>query len=371
MSKEDFYKTLAVPRSASQEDIKKAYRKLAVKYHPDKNPGNKEAEDKFKKISEAYDTLKDEQKRAAYDRFGHDAFASGSGNRGGFNHSGFSRSSGFDFGDIFEEFFGSSNGRKKKTRSEQGANLKYNIAISLEEAFAGTEKEISFKAATHCSGCKGTGAKDQKITSCSYCNGQGNVIINQGFLRIEQPCGNCNGTGSMIKNACNICAGQGRTNQSRNLKISIPSGIENQTKIRLLGEGEAGMYGGPAGDLYVFVNIKPHSIFKVEHLDLHCKAPVSFATAALGGSITLPTIEGGEIQLKIPAGTQNGDVLKVHSKGMSKVRSSDRGNMMIHIYVEVPKKLTKSQKEIIESLDLELQDSKDVSFIDKMKNLWS
>ena len=378
MSKKDFYAVLGVSRSASQSELKSAYRKLAVKYHPDKNPGDKKAEEKFKEISSAYDVLKDEQKRAAYDRFGHEAFSNGGGRSssgfGGFGSSGFGSRGGFDFGDIFEEVFGQSRSGGSSSRSSRGvngSNLKYNIEITLEEAFSGIERQISFNVSSKCDNCEGSGSLDKKLHQCTYCNGNGVVIMSQGFFRVEQPCPHCQGTGKLVKNPCKKCSGRGNYNRERQLKINIPAGIEDGSKIRLVGEGEAGSFGGNQGDLYVFVKVKQHSIFKVEDANLHCKVPIKFTTAALGGEVIVPTIDGGEVKMKIPSGSQNGDTLRIPSKGMSKVRSTYRGNMMVHLHIEVPKKIDANQRELLEKLDKELTISKDKSFFDKMKDLWS
>lgn len=376
MSKRDYYEVLGLSKSASADEIKKAYRKLAMQYHPDKNPGDAEADKKFKEATEAYEILKDEQKRAAYDQYGHNAFGQHGGGGAGFGAGG---GHGFHnmhdiFGDIFGDFMGGGNARAKQTREVRGSDLKYNISISLEEAFHGVERNISFTTAVKCSTCSGHGSEDKDaFVSCNVCNGRGSVRMQQGFFAIEQTCHSCHGLGKTIKNPCKKCRGTGRVEEKKTLLVNIPAGIENNTRIRLTGEGEAGMYGGSNGDLYIFVSIVSHPIFRVEGADLHCRLPVSMTTAILGGELELPAIEGGTIKLKIPAGTQNADKLKVRDKGMSKVRSSSRGSLYAHVYVEVPKNLTTRQKELLQELDKEFANDSETSgksFFDKMKNLW-
>lgn len=387
MSKKDYYEVLGVNKNASQDDLKRAYRKLAMKYHPDQNKDNPEAEKKFKEVSEAYDVLKDEQKRAAYDRFGHSAFSNGSGGgagRGGFSrgHGGFS---GFgeefhgDFSDIFGDFFGDMMGGRRQSRSRsatsRGSDLKYNLSISLKEAFTGVEKNIKFSCGVSCDSCGGKGSKNpQGIKTCMSCNGAGVVRMQQGFFAIEQTCPSCGGAGQELKDPCSKCHGQGKYEGSKTVNVSIPAGVADGSRIRLAGEGESGLRGGSPGDLYIFVTIKPHDIFKVDGSDIHCRVPISFPKASIGGEVEVPTIDGGNVILKIPAGTQNGDKLRLKNKGMSKVRSSSRGHMYAHIHVEVPKNLNKKQKELIDELDKELSDydssKKDETLFSKMKNLW-
>lgn len=382
MSKKDYYELLEVERSASADDIKKAFRRLAVKYHPDKNKGNKEAEDMFKKINQAYEVLKDEQKRAAYDRFGHDAYTqSGGGGSSGFGRGGFSSGGGFSedqFSDIFSDLFGDFMGQRRRPQSQavRGSDLRHNITITLEEAFKGLEQDISFRALVKCRTCSGSGSKDNSgYSDCSVCSGHGVVRMKQGFFTLEQTCAACSGRGKVIKNPCNTCNGNGITHGERKLNVAIPAGVESGTRIRIAGEGEAGQRGGHNGDLYIFVTVKTHEIFKVDGSDIHMVANISFAKAALGGEIIVPTIDGSEISVVVPSGSQNSDKLKVKSRGMSKVKSTLRGDFYIHLLVEVPKKLTSKQKELLEELDKELGDvkttsSKDSSFFDKMKNLW-
>ncbi len=376
MSTKDYYQILGVNKSATQAELKKAYHKLAMQYHPDRNSSDSQAEKKFKEISNAYDVLKDEQKRAAYDRFGHDAFQNAGGASAG-RHSG----SGFNpdvndiFGEFFNDFMGGGTRRQRSSSTKvRGSDLKYDIIVTLEEAFSGIDKNIEFTSAVKCSTCNGSGSEaNADMTNCDACKGQGVTRIQQGFFTLEQTCTKCQGLGQIIKNPCKKCHGHGRSSQHRNLLVNIPAGIEEGTKIRLTGEGEAGLRGGGSGDLYIFVTIKPHDLYKVDGVNLHCRLPVSFTKAALGGEIEVPDIEGGRVKLKIPTGTQNGEQLRLRGKGMSKVRSTIRGDMFAHIHVEVPKDLTKKQRELLEAFDKEQEENKDddANFFDKMKNLWS
>ncbi len=383
MSKEDFYKLLEIDRGASDEEIKKAYRKLAMQYHPDRNPGNAESERKFKEISAAYDILKDPQKKAAYDRFGHDAFTQGGNNGAGApQNGGFHGFSGTDFSDIFSDVFGDfmgsqggGGGRRRQSSQVKGSDLRYNVHIDLEEAFTGINKTISFRAPIKCTDCDGKGTQDKSgTTNCTDCNGHGVVRMQQGFFTFEQACNRCKGSGQIIKNPCPKCRGEGRVDSQKTLSINVPAGIEDGTRIRLVGEGEHGVRGGHPGDLYVFVQIKSHAFFRIDKSDIHCKVPISFTQAALGGALEVPIIEGSSVQLKIPVGTQNGDILKLKGKGMSKVRSSIRGDMFAHVIIDVPKTLTARQKELLEELDKEFDKTKDASessFFKKMRDLWS
>jgi molecular chaperone DnaJ len=371
MSKRDYYEVLGVSKSASDAEIKAAYRKLAFKYHPDQSKGEKDSETKFKEISEAYDTLKDPQKRAAYDRFGH-AASSGSGS--GFSGFGQGTQGFADINDIFGDFFGDMMGQKsgsrKRNMQERGADLKYNLSISLEEAFNGIDKEISFATFVKCSPCSGRGTeKSADLTTCRTCNGKGSTRTQQGFFAVEQVCYECSGSGSIIKNPCKKCNGQGRNQETKKLKISIPKGIENNTRIRLSEEGEGGVRGGAAGDLYVYVSVKDHSMFKVEKNDIHVAININFMTAIIGGDVNIPTIDGGEIKLKIPPGTQPEEKLKVKNYGMNKIRSSIRGDMYAHIKVQIPKTVTQKQKQLLEEFSKESK--ADESFINKVKNFWS
>jgi molecular chaperone DnaJ len=376
-AKRDYYEILGVNKAASDDEIKKAYRKLAMDHHPDRNPGNQEAERKFKEASEAYEILKDQQKRSAYDQFGHNAF-SGNGGRHPGAGGGFSGAGDFHdiFGDFFNDFMGGQRPQQRSAKT-RGSDLKYDISISLEEAFSGTDKKISFSTMVSCDPCNGSGSSggSTEVETCSTCQGRGAVRMQQGFFTIEQACYSCQGQGKIIKNPCTKCKGQGRVENKKTLQVNIPSGVENGTRIRLAGEGESGMRGGSNGDLYIFITINVHPLFKVEKNDLHCRLPIGFITAILGGDVNVPTIDGGSIKLKIPSGTQSSDKFKVRDKGMSKIRSTSRGDMYVHAYVEIPKSLTKKQTELLESLKLEFGDesnaSEDKGFFDKMKNLWS
>lgn len=356
---EDYYSILGVSKSANEDDLKKAYRKLAMQYHPDKNHGNAEAEKKFKAINEAYDVLKDPQKRAAYDRFGHDAFTGGGmGNAGG-GAGGFSGFSGGSFSDIFEDLFSEFTGNRRGGGSAQaqssaarGSDLRYNLDITLEEAFKGKQQTIKVTTSASCEDCKGTGAqKGSAPETCSVCNGRGAVRAQQGFFTVERTCANCQGTGKVIKSPCKTCAGSGRTRKEKSLNVSIPSGVEEGTRIRLAGEGEAGFRGGPAGDLYIFISIKPHKIFKRDGANIFCSVPLPFTTAALGGHVEVPTIDGGRVKVTIPEGTQNGHQFRLKGKGMSVLRSQSKGDMYIEVQVETPVNLSKKQKDLLKEFD--------------------
>jgi molecular chaperone DnaJ len=372
MSKRDYYEVLGIQKTASSDEIKKAYRKLAMKYHPDQNPNDKAAEKNFKEAAEAYEVLKDEQKRSAYDRFGHNAFAQGGMGQGHSSQAGGHQNMHDIFGDFFNDFMGANRGRARTTET-RGSDLKYNISVSLEEAFKGADKTISFSTSIKCDPCSGKGSSNNSgFSSCATCAGRGSVRMQQGFFVVEQTCHACQGVGQIIKNPCTKCQGTGRYANTKSLLVNIPAGIEDGTRIRLTGEGEAGMRGGTTGDLYIFISVASHPIFKVEGAHLHCRLPVNFVMAILGGEIEVPAIEGGKLKLKIPPGTQNGDKLKIREKGMSKVRSSSRGDMYAHIHVEIPKHLTNRQRELLSELDKEFGNTptNDKSFFDKMKNLW-
>lgn len=378
MTKRDYYEVLEVERSANGAEIKKAYLKLAKKYHPDTNSSDPSAEIKFKEISEAYEVLKDEQKRAAYDRMGHSAFEQGGGG-GGFNSRTASNHDINDiFGDFFSDFMGGRGGGASRPRSSQvrGSDLKYNLTITLEEAFTGVDKKINFNTEAKCSPCGGKGTNEPNANStCPQCNGTGAIRMQQGFFAIEQTCNKCNGQGQIIKNPCTACHGSGRSTKHKNLIVNIPHGVEDGVRIRIAGEGEAGLRGGAPGDLYVFITVAPHNIYQVEGPNLHFKLPLNFTKAALGGEVEIPTIDGSTVTLKIPSGTQTGDKLRLRGKGMSKVRSSERGDFYAHAFVQTPKDLTKKQKELLEELDKEFGETKENyssdGFFSKMKNIWS
>ena len=381
-SKRDYYETLGVSKGASKDDLKKAYRKLAVKHHPDKNPGDKAAEQKFKDISEAYGILSDDQKRAAYDQLGHSAFQSGGGGRRQPSGQGFGGFEGFEasgsFSDIFNEFFGDlgqrAGGRRAQGRA-RGSDLRYNMNISLEEAFQGKSAKINFTAATKCSTCDGSGSKDKDLVICKTCRGTGHVRSQQGFFAMERTCNTCKGEGQIVKNPCGQCKGTGKIRKERTLSVSIPQGVEDGTRVRLAGEGEPGYRGGQAGDLYIFVSISPHAIFKRDGNDLHCEIPIKMTTAALGGDIEVPSIDGKKLKLNIPRGTQSNDKFRIKEKGMHRLRSTARGNLYVHIQVETPVKLTKKQIELLEEFDKESTDNdsnpKCESFFKKVRDIFN
>ena len=379
MSKRDFYDVLGSQKGASEAELKKAYRKLAMKYHPDQNPGDAEAEKKFKELNEAYETLKDPQKKAAYDQYGHSAFEGGGGfggSGGGFHGA----AGGAGFGDIFEEMFGDFMGggggrASSQSRAQKGNDLRYDMDISLEEAFAGLQKTVSIRSSVSCGDCGGSGAKKGSgSTTCSQCHGAGVQRTQQGFFTMERPCSACQGTGKIIKNPCAPCHGQGRVTKPRQLKVSVPAGVEDGTRIRLTGEGEAGLFGAPAGDLYVFITVNSHKLFERvgEHLSFQVTVPMS--TAILGGDVEVPTIEGGKTKVKIPEGTQSGKKFRLKEKGMTPMRQSRRGDLYILVDVETPVNLTPKQKELIKEFDKIAQDHDNSptsqGFAKKLKDFW-
>ena len=346
--KADCYETLGVSKGASAEDIKRAYRKLAMQFHPDRNPGDSVAEQKFKDLSHAYDILKDDQKRAAYDRFGHAAFENG-GMGGGQRADGFAA----NFSDIFDQMFGDLSGRRE-SQTQRGNDLRYNLEISLETAFKGDQVTIRVPGWNACEPCHGSGAANGAApTTCPTCRGQGRVRAQQGFFTIERTCSSCGGAGQVIKDPCRYCSGSGRIRKEKTLEVSIPPGVDDGTRIRLSGEGEMGMRGAPAGDLYVFLSVKPHRFFQRDGADLQCRVPITMPTAALGGQIEVPTIDGSRSQVTIPAGTQSGQQFRLRGKGMSILRNSNRGDLYIEVSVETPVKLTKRQKELLQEFERE------------------
>ncbi len=347
MVKRCYYEVLGVERAASEGDLKSAYRKLAMKLHPDKNPGDGECEIRFKEVNEAYEILKDGDKRAAYDRYGHAAFEQGGGAGPGFGAD-FATT----FADIFDDFFGMGGGAGRRgprgTGRERGADLRYNMELTLEEAHAGKNAQIRIPTSVTCEPCSGSGAQSgTKPKVCPTCSGQGKIRHAQGFFTLERTCPSCHGRGQVIENPCTSCGGLGRVTRERALSVNIPSGVEDGTRIRLAGEGEAGLRGGPPGDLYIFLSISAHVFFQRDGADLHCRAPISMTTAALGGEFEVPTIDGGKTRVKIPEGTQSGRRFRLQSKGMPVLRSKQIGDMYVQVVVETPQNLTKRQRELL------------------------
>ncbi len=380
MAKQDYYELLGVEKGASADELKKAYRKMAMQYHPDRNQGDKDAEHKFKEVSEAYEVLKDDQKRAAYDRFGHAAFENGGrgapgGGGGGFNFD-FGGSGGFAdiFDEMFGEFMGGRRGGGGGGAAGRGQDLRYNMEIGLEEAFKGTQTNVRVPTSVQCDGCNGSGAAagTQPIT-CPTCQGHGKVRAQQGFFTIERTCPGCHGAGKVIKDACKTCGGAGRLRKEKTLQVNIPSGVEDGTRIRLAGEGEAGLRGAPPGDLYIFLAIAPHPIFQRDGANIHCRVPIPMTTAALGGTVEVPTIDGTRTKVTVPPGTQSGHQFRIKSKGMSVLRSPQRGDMYIQAVVETPVNLTKRQQELLrefESGGKEGSNPQSEGFFAKVKELW-
>jgi molecular chaperone DnaJ len=343
MAKRCYYEVLGVQRTATEAELKSAYRKLAMQHHPDRNPGDTDCEHRFKELNEAYDVLKDGDKRAAYDRFGHAAFEHGGG--GG---PGFGSDFGSAFADIFEGIFGMAGARGRASGRERGADLRYNMEITLEEAFTGKTAQVRIPTSVTCEACSGSGAKaGTRPRTCATCGGQGRVRHAQGFFTLERTCPACHGRGQMIEDPCPSCSGSGRVTRERTLSVNIPAGVEDGTRIRLAGEGEAGVRGGPAGDLYIFLSLQSHPFFQRDGADLHCRVPISMVTAALGGTIDVPTIEGGMTKVKVPEGTQTGRRFRLTAKGMPVLRSKQTGDMYVQVMVETPQKLTKRQKELL------------------------
>ncbi|MEI6072268.1 MAG: molecular chaperone DnaJ [Verrucomicrobiae bacterium] len=349
--KRDYYEILEVDRSAAEDVLKRSYRRLAVKYHPDKNPGDHEAEGQFKELGEAYDVLMDPQKRAAYDRYGHAAFQHGGmGAAGGF-HDPFDLfrevfGAGGGSGGIFDHFFGGGGGGE--TGRPRGSDLRYDMQITLEEAAFGAEKEIEIRKLDACETCGGSGAqKGSKAVTCPTCRGRGQVVASRGFFQVAQTCPQCHGSGQIIEKPCRSCRGEGRAEKTSRVKIKIPPGIDSDSRLRSTGGGEAGLRGGPAGDLYVVIHVKEHAVFVRDGMDLHCELPLPFTTAALGGEIRVPTLDGA-VNLKIPAGTQGGAVFRIRSQGMPALQSVSRGDILTRVQVEVPTRLDHDQRDALE-----------------------
>jgi molecular chaperone DnaJ len=375
MAKQDYYETLGVAQGATADELKKAYRKLAMQFHPDRNPGDKSAEHRFKEVSEAYDVLKDEQKRAAYDRFGHAAFENGSaGPRGAGGGAGdFGFASGF--ADIFDEMFGGLGGGRRGQSSARGNDLRYNLEINLEEAFKGSSAQIRVPTSVSCESCKGNGSEaGSRPVTCTTCNGNGKVRAQQGFFTIERTCPSCGGAGRVIENPCKSCGGQGRTRREKTLSVNIPAGVEDGTRIRLAGEGEAGLRGSAPGDLYIFLSVTPHRLFQRDGANVHCRVPLPMTTAALGGQLEVPTIDGSRARVTIPPGTQTGAQFRLRGKGMSVLRSPARGDMYIEAVVETPVSLTKQQQELLREFeragDKDKTSPESEGFFAKVREFW-
>ena len=373
MAKRDYYEVLGVNKSASADQIKSAYRKLAVKYHPDKNPGDKNAEDSFKEASEAYGVLSDKSKKENYDNFGHAAFENGGGGRGGFENFDFSS----HFSDIFEDFFGDfggGRGRRSRKSNFRGSDLRYDLSITLEEAHSGKKQDIKFSTSEKCNTCSGSGSKPgHNAGSCSMCSGHGQVRSSQGFFTVQQTCPQCSGTGEEITNPCNSCNGQGKKQTSKRLSVTIPKGVDDGTRIRLAGKGEAGSRGASNGDLYLFINVYSHDLFKRSDENLFFECPISIADAALGTAIEIPTIDGGKAKIKIPSGTQSGKQFRLKGKGMPYMRGSGNGDLYVQVNTEVPVSLNKEQKELLEKfreIENEKSNPSIKKFFQKAKSFW-
>ena len=373
MADRDYYDVLGVSREASEDEIKKSYRKLAMKFHPDRNKGNKEAEKKFKEVSEAYEVLKDPQKKSTYDKFGHDAFkqAGAGGPQGGFTDF----SSGF--GDIFEEFFGGGFSSQRSSRGpKRGSDVRFNMTISLKDAFAGKKTSIRIPSSVDCDSCKGTGgAGGTKPSTCSACNGYGKVRTSSGFFTVERTCGNCSGTGESIRNPCLKCSGTGQTSKQKTISVTIPPGVDNGTRIRISKEGERGQRGSSPGDLYIFIEIAEDNFFIRDESNIYCNIPISIITAIVGGEIEVPTIEGTKARLKVPPGTQSIQQFRLKGKGMSVLRQTRRGDMLVETIVEIPVNLTTKQKNILSEFEKaggisKTHSPKTQGFFKKIRDAW-
>ncbi|WP_373050036.1 molecular chaperone DnaJ [Thalassovita aquimarina] len=378
MAKRDFYDVLGVAKGASADEIKKAYRKKAKELHPDRNSDNPDAEAQFKEANEAYECLKDPEKKAAYDRFGHAAFEGGmgGGRPGGGFHGGGQGDFASAFSDVFDDLFGDMMGGRGgggRSRAARGADLRYNLRVTLEEAYSGLQKTIKVPTSVTCDACDGSGAEGgAEPQTCPTCSGMGKVRAQQGFFTVERTCPTCSGMGQIIQNPCKSCGGQGRVHKDRSLSVNIPAGVETGTRIRLAGEGEAGMRGGPSGDLYIFIEVKKHEIFEREDTNLFCRVPVAMAVAALGGDIEVPTIDGGRSRVKIPAGSQSGRQMRLRGKGMPALRGGHEGDMFIELAVETPVNLTGKQKELLKEFEAlsENNNPESSSFFSSVKNFW-
>ena len=381
MAKRDYYDVLGVARGASADELKKAYRSKAKELHPDRNADNPNAEAQFKEVNEAYDVLKDGDKKAAYDRYGHAAFEGGMGGggaRGGFQGGNGDFASAFSdvFEDLFGDFMGGGRGGQgggARTRAQRGSDLRYNLRVTLEEAYKGVQKTITVPASIACDSCHGTGAEGgAEPVTCPTCSGMGKVRAQQGFFTVERTCPTCNGMGRMVKNPCKSCGGAGRTEKDRALSVNIPAGVETGTRIRLAGEGEAGLRGGPSGDLYIIIEVKEHPIFQRDGVHLFFRVPVPMTTAAMGGEVEVPTIDGGRSRVKVPAGSQTGKQMRLRSKGMPALRGGGSGDLLIELVVETPVNLTARQKELLREFEKlsEENNPEASSFFSKVKSFW-
>ena len=379
MAKRDYYDVLGVARGASAEELKKAYRQKAKELHPDRNSDNPNAEAQFKEVNEAYDVLKDADRKAAYDRFGHAAFEGGGGGRGpqgfggGAGNADFASAFSDVFEDLFGDFMGGRGGGGGRSRAQRGSDLRYNLRVSLEEAHQGVQKTINVPTSVACDTCRGTGAEGgAEPVTCPTCSGMGKVRAQQGFFTVERTCPTCNGMGQIVKNPCRSCGGAGRTEKERSLSVNIPAGVETGTRIRLAGEGEAGLRGGPSGDLYIFIEVKDHPIFQRDGVHLYCRVPISFTTAALGGEVEVPTIDGGRSRVKVPAGSQTGKQMRLRAKGMPALRGGGVGDMVLELAVETPVNLTSRQKELLVEFEKlsEENNPEGKTFFSKVKGFW-
>ncbi|SHI62861.1 molecular chaperone DnaJ [Palleronia salina] len=377
MAKRDFYEVLGVSKGASADEIKKAYRQKAKELHPDRNADNPKAEAQFKEANEAYEVLKDAEKKAAYDRYGHAAFEGGMGGGGGARRPGAGGQGDFAsaFSDVFDDLFGDIMGGQRRggQRATRGSDLRYNLKVTLEEAHQGLQKTITVPTSVPCDTCSGSGAEGgAEPTTCPTCSGMGKVRAQQGFFTVERTCPTCSGAGQIVKNPCKSCGGAGRVEKDRALSVNIPAGVETGTRIRLGGEGEAGLRGGPSGDLYIFIDVTPHPLFQREAENLYCRVPVSMTDAALGGDIEVPTIDGGRSRVKIPAGSQSGKQMRLRGKGMPHLRGGGAGDMYIELAVETPVNLTSKQKELLREFDKLSEDNNPESsgFFKKVKTFW-
>ena len=373
MSKRDYYEVLGLSKGASADEIKKGYRRKAKELHPDRNTSDPSAESKFKEANEAYDVLKDPERKAAYDRFGHAAFEGGMGGGGGQRQGDFSSAFSDVFDDLFGDFMGGGQRGSGRSRASRGSDLRYNLEISLEDAYSGLQKSINVPTSVQCSPCNGSGAAGgSEPSACPTCSGMGKVRASQGFFTVERTCPSCSGMGQVISNPCSSCGGQGRSNKDRSLSVNVPAGVETGTRIRLSNEGEAGLRGGPAGDLYIFIEVREHKIFQRDGNSLFCRIPVSMSGAALGGDIEVPTMDGGRSRVKIPAGSQSGRQMRLRGKGMPSIKSAQKGDMFIEIAVETPVNLTSKQRELLREFEALSEDNnpESKSFFSSVKSFW-